>query len=77
MFDVGIIGCAGHYLFAVESADKNHTCTIRAAAAPADGSSAVCSAAAEHGSSIRIITIENATDRIFFKTFHPFPEKFI
>ena len=41
MFDVGIIGCAGHYLFAVESADKNHTCTIRAAAAPADGTNDV------------------------------------
>ena len=35
--NVGIIGCAGHYRFAVESADRNHPCVIRALAAPGDG----------------------------------------
>ena len=37
MISVGIIGCAGHYLFAPESADKEKTCTIAAVASSQDG----------------------------------------
>ena len=49
--NVAIIGCAGHYRFAVESADKHQTCAIRALAAPADGTddSALRALAAERG----------------------------
>ena len=35
--NVGIIGCAGHYRFAIESADHYHTCAIRACASGNDG----------------------------------------
>ena len=34
---VGIIGCAGHYRFAVESAQQHKTCEIAALASPGDG----------------------------------------
>ena len=37
MMNVGIIGCAGHYGIAVDSADEWKTCLIRAAASPKDG----------------------------------------
>ncbi|MBR5985731.1 MAG: Gfo/Idh/MocA family oxidoreductase [Clostridia bacterium] len=37
MLNVGIIGCAGHYGLAVDSADEYKTCIISAAAAPSDG----------------------------------------
>lgn len=37
MLNVGIIGCAGHYGLALDSADRNHTCNIIAVASPKDG----------------------------------------
>ena len=37
MLKMGIIGCAGHYGLALDSADKNHTCDITAVASPKDG----------------------------------------
>jgi len=37
MLNVGIIGCAGHYGLALDSADEFETCNIAAVAAPNDG----------------------------------------
>ena len=37
MLKVGIIGCAGHYGLALESADKYRSCDIAAVSAPSDG----------------------------------------